>query len=240
MDNIINTINEALNQLTTLSKEDKEKKNKDIIEKIYYYIGLTDKIEERREKIQNFSYQYLAILITATGFLFNYKDKIPNIEFYFIISIIITQIISSSVIIVFFIFQSKYRYPFLEIDKFSNQWKWFYYGNKFIAKINTNPFYSSKKETDTENYLKGLNFVVNEYKNENLDTEIKSNIIQFYLLQVHNYYKNKFYLQLFNIRKYSIYLIIIIVSIYSLIKIISLSLPSICEIFKIMITKYCL
>ena len=37
------------------------------------------------------------------------------------------------------------------------------------------------------------------------DEEISNNVQQLYLLQVHNYYKNRFYLQLVRIREWSLY-----------------------------------
>lgn len=217
----INRIEQSLNNLENLSDEIIEKKNKDIIEKIYYYIELTDKIEERRERIQNFSYQYLAILITALGILLTIKSEIPLLEFYFFIFTILIQIFFSYFIIFKFVRQSIYNYPFLKIKEFSNQWKWFYYGNEYIQKIKTKHNFLSKntKTNSISNYLKGLDFFINKYIEEDLKTEIKSNIIQLYLLQVHNYYKNKFYLQLSKVRIYSFSVFIFCIFIYFMLKI---------------------
>lgn len=47
-------------------------------------------------------------------------------------------------------------------------------------------------------YLKGLHYFVVNYSEETLDSELSDNIQQLYLLQVHNYYKNKFFLRLNN------------------------------------------
>ena len=106
----------------------------------------------------------------------------------------------------FFVLQSVFKYAFLGIPKYANQWKWFYHANDEISKIKTNPFHRKAKSNDSEkHYLKGLSDFIEQYTNEDLESEIESNVIQLYLLKVHNYYKNKFYLQLAGILKYEIF-----------------------------------
>jgi hypothetical protein len=105
--------------------------------------------------------------------------------------------------------QSNFNYPFLPPNppsKFGNKWKWFYYGNDYIRQINTNAFRHRKSVTNAFiPYLQGLRDYVKGYKDENGDTEICSNIQQAYLLQVHNYFKNKFFLHLIKIRLWSVH-----------------------------------
>lgn len=121
-----------------------------------------------------------------------------------------TQISISILIIITYYFQSDFHYPFNDIEEFSNQWKWFYKGNKHIQKIKRCPLYTQKHKESKSNihYLEGLKLIVDNYTTENLDTDLRNNTIQLYLLQVHNYYKNKFYLQLANIRKWGFYIVV--------------------------------
>lgn len=195
-------ISNKLEELSRLPLELKKEKNDDIKKMINYYISLTDKIEDRRIRIYNFSLQILAISVTALAFLISQERAIKDTYLgckLFICSIIVVAILIVASLIsgVFYQFQSWYRYPFLKERKYGNKWKWFYYGNEKILEMSANPFAGiKKKEQSRENYLKGLLFFISNYKEETLDKEIKDNVQQLYLLQVHNYYKNRFYLQL--------------------------------------------
>lgn len=197
-------------KLKDLPKEKIEEKNEDIKNNIRYFLDLTNSIEEKRIQVQNFSYQYLAILITAIGLLFTFKNNIPfNIYLFFNI-ILINESIFNIIIIIWYIIQSNYRYPFIEINEYSNQWKWFYYGNPYIKKIIDRPFFLNQKEKESSKnyYIIGLYYFTKNYIEENIISEIRSNLIQLYLVQVHNYYKNRFYLQLTKIRMVGFWFVI--------------------------------
>lgn len=119
-----------------------------------------------------------------------------------------SQVLFTFILLIIYIFQSYYKYPFTEYGRYANQWKWFYKGNEHITKIDRNIFNKSKQLEKTKiPYLKGLNFFITNYATETLHDEIKSNAIQLFLLQVHNYYKNQFYLALINIQKIGILVI---------------------------------
>lgn len=68
----------------------------------------------------------------------------------------------------------------------------------------------AKKFETNEPYLRGLHAFLENYRVETLDTEIRNNIQQLYLLQVHNYYKNRFYLQLVSVLKWSVYVTLVV------------------------------
>jgi hypothetical protein len=68
---------------------------------------------------------------------------------------------------------------------------------------------STRSEDTLEPYLRGLEAFAHNYMVEDTDRELVDNIQQLYLLQVHNYYKNRFYLQLIRIREWSIYVTIV-------------------------------
>jgi len=196
-------VSEILEELENLGDNERTKKNNEIKNMINYYNGLTDKIEDRRVRINNFSLQILAVSIAASVVLITSKSvkidsDIDLIIFYAAMVTFLVLITSSLITSIFFLRQSSFRYPFLKIEGVGvNQWKWFYYGNKYIERINRNPIWPSKKHSETNiPYLKGLKYFVNSYIEENSKKEIRNNIQQLYLLQVHNYYKNKFYLQL--------------------------------------------
>ena len=200
-----NEIKEEIEKITKLKKWEKEYKNTDIKEMIRYYNSITNDIEARRTRYNEFSLEYAAILAIVLVFIIPKSDSIDQYHIFFI-GLIGIQIISAIFAIVLFLFQSKYRYPFLQIKSLSNQWKWFYHGNEPILGIDTRAIFPTKEsELTTKPYLRGLKNFVHEYRIEDIDQEITRNIIQLYLLQVHNYYKNRFYLQLSTLGTYSIY-----------------------------------
>lgn len=215
IDKIISDLEQCFTQLLSADENKKKHINEDVISKILYFNALTDKVEERRSKIQTFSYQYLAILLTVTGVFITYFNNIYIHTRAVVIGVLCIQILSTLFILIFYNFQSSYNYPFKGYPNYSNQWKWFYYGNSYIQKLNINPFFSINKTQNKIDYLEGLHYIVKKYNEETLDNELKSNLIQMYVLQVHNYYKNKFYLQLFDIMKWSLYISILFILSYS-------------------------
>jgi hypothetical protein len=214
---LIELIKEDLNRLSLLPEEQKIKINEDAKKMISYYNNLTDKVEDRRIKITNSSWQKMTIMVATLNLL--YLTKLPHEILCPIILIFIINIIFDIIKLIEYLFQSKFVYPFTD-SGFGNRWKWFYYGNEYITKINTNPFISKpNNKEDIENYIKGLHIFLNKYSNETIDKELADNIQQLYLLQVHNYYKNKFYLRL---NKYDLYILItsiIVIVIYIIIKV---------------------
>ena len=183
---------------------------------IKYYRDMTIEIEDRRTRQNNVNLQMLAISVTAFAVLISNSQKFINIQsgnilYKFTFSIIAVLAVSAIVSLLLFVKQSTFKYPFLELKKFGNRWKWFYYGNEEILKINANPFSKKDWNNSLKPYLRGLSNFVDNYEKENLNIEIIDNIQQLYLLQVHNYYKNHFYLQLTNIWKYSLYIIVLII-----------------------------
>ncbi len=206
----ITDVEESITKLLLLTSAEKKTMNKEIISKICYFNNLTDKIEDRRSKIQTFSYQYVAILLTILGVLISNKISFSTSVNLLIYLCLGTQIFITILIIITYYFQSNFHYPFNDIEDYSNQWKWFYKGNKHIQKMKRSPLYTQNHKESKSNihYLEGLKFIIDKYTAENLDTDLKNNIIQLYLLQAHNYYKNKFFLQLTNIRKWGLYLIL--------------------------------
>ena len=206
-------LSQKLQDITKLSAEEKKKINEEIKTLIPYYGDLTDKIENRRIRMHDFSVQLLIALIAALTFLLTYEHlkletSILVWIYYSSIVVIVIFILACAIISVIFIWQSKLRYPFLQHEKFSNKWKWFYYGNPSITKININPF--RKGVDDYEHYLKGMIYFVDNYTKETIDKELEDNLQQLFLLQVHNYYKNKFYLQLTRIWANAIKLVIMV------------------------------
>lgn len=208
------SISQELQLIKGLDESTKKTKNDDIKSMIKYYINLTNNIEDRRTRIHDFTLQMLMICITAAGLLYTQYQKICPIIFWTITAVLLEQIIFSFVSVFFYEKQSGFRYPFLDLEQYGNTWKWFYYGNRELLKINACPIKTSKKFGETiEPYLKSFGTFTRNYREENLDAEILNNIQQLHLLQVHNFYKNRFYLQLTNIRKWSIILFPIVAAI---------------------------
>lgn len=213
LNKIKKSIEEKLNTISKLNDNELKNKNKDIISMINYYNSLTDKIEDRRIRIYENTLQYIIVLLTATTLVYSIRANVNTIFYYAILAIFISQLLSSLIILLVYEIQSKCNYVFKEISDYSNKWKWFYYGNQNILKID---IYSKNNPNNTViPYLKGLDMFIKNYIEENDTIEIQNNIQQLYLLQVHNYYKNRFFLNLINIRFYSI-----IISIFSIIVVI--------------------
>lgn len=207
-----------LDLLMSLDKEAKIEKNEDIKSMIRYYISMTDKIEDRRTHIYDFTLQMLAICITALGICItslgvlssNNYPKIYLALLWIIVIVLFVQIVFMLIIALVHDKQSEFRYPFLELKEYGNKWKWFYYGSETIQKISNCPFQSKIQSHNLADlFMEDLKSFVHNYRTENLDKEIVDNIQQLHLLQVHNYYKNRFYLQLISIQKCSIYVVLL-------------------------------
>lgn len=210
-DALIADIKNSIASIAGLTPSRIEAKNEDSIAMIKYFTERTDQVESRRIRHYEFSVQLFSILVAATGVLITIKGQL-GLWFWLFVTILGTQAIFALITIAIYIWQSGYRYPFLKVKGMSNQWKWFYYGNEFITKIVTGK--SGNSEETTTPYLQGLRFHIEKYIQETEVDELASNIIQQYLLEVHNYYKNRFYLQLFNISQWSVIATIITTTVF--------------------------
>lgn len=221
---ITEAIKNELGALVNLPIEAKSQKNEDIKSMILYYGDQTKTIEDRRTRLAEFSWQSLALAITAFAIII--ALSIFNLYKGLVLIFLGVIIFFSLLKIAEYHFQSAFRYPFLKFPDYSNKWKWFYYGNPYITKINTNPCtYINKRYfgKDQLNYLQGLNKFVENYTTENIDKELEDNIIQLYLLQVHNYYKNQFYLRLLKYDKYTPIIIFALLIVYLIVVLILIS-----------------
>ncbi len=196
-EDLLTQIRSTRKSLLELDADSKKQKNEDVKKMIAYFNQLTQNIEERRSRLIESSWQTLTILVAASSILIAIKPP-TNIRIPVLVVFSI-QIFFSILKLIEYQWQSAYRYSFRDIKEYSNKWKWFYYGNPFITNIDTNPFRKSvKKEKSIYPYLQGLGYFLENYKAETPDSELENNIVQLYLLQVHNYYKNRFYLRLNN------------------------------------------
>jgi hypothetical protein len=194
LENTVGIIRNDLSTLTALDKDQKSKINEDVKKMISYYNQLTEQIESRRSRLVESFWQTLTILIAASGLLM--AARITGIFLYPALIIFGIQIIFAIAKLHEYQAQSGFEYPFNNSD-YGNKWKWFYHANPFIKLINPNPF---QKKLENQNnllpYLEGFHLFVENYRNETIDKELHDNIQQLYLLQVHNFYKNKFFLRL--------------------------------------------
>lgn len=210
------SISMHLESLKKLNRDAKQRKNDDIKSMIRYYNDMTDTVENRRIRIHDFSLQLLAISVTGIALLISQFEKITTFVgkciFWTVMIILVVQVLSSLISTFVYIKQSNFnKYPFLKLEKYGNKWKWFYYGNKEILRIDPGVFRPKKFERTIEPYLSGLSDFIRNYAEEDLNEEIVNNVQQLYLLQVHNYYKNRFYLQLTRIWEWSIKITLIII-----------------------------
>lgn len=190
---LVSSIDQQFLALKKLPKSSKVLKIEDTKLMVKHYIGMTDAIETRRIRANDQALQILALSITGLGILFSGKVSFPvNSELLMkinatIISVLVGQIIFSLVITLTFFLQTNFTYyPFQQNPQYSNKWKWFYYGNPEIKRIDTNPYIQSHSfGNTTEPYLNGLIYFADNYVKEDVDAELKDNIQQLYLLQVH-------------------------------------------------------
>lgn len=204
-----NEIDAELVKLSNLPTEELKAADNDIIRMISYYSGMTDKIEDRRNELHRFTLQFLALLVAAIGILLTLDENellsLDSAWTGLIVILIGIQIVFSLVILFVYDRQSKFPYPFRELPKYGNKWKWFYYGNDHIRNMSVNAVRPSKDNANTvEPYLQGLKDFVRNYAEETLSDEVQNNVVQLYLLQAHNYFKNRFYLQLVKLRELSL------------------------------------
>lgn len=194
-------VSAELRNLRNLKRQDLESKNADIRHMITYYDGMTGVIEERRSKIYDFTLQYLVVLLTAFSLVLSFRSNMVGWLFFVLSALLVIQAIAALWTIVTYELQSRYRYPFLRLQEHGNRWKWFYYGNPFIPKIDRHVLFPRyRDDSTTRPYLEGLKFFTSKYTKERLADEVTDNVQQLYLLIVHNYYKNQFYLSLVRIR----------------------------------------
>ena len=214
---LMKEVDETLQKLTSLSVDEKKDKLEDILKMISHYVGLTEEMESRRTAVYNLGLQILAISVAALAFL---GGRSVNDSSTFallptllatVVALVLVFFVASLVIGVLYHCQSAFRYPFLKFKEYSNRWKWFYHANAEIQKISARPVFATKKHAATTiPYLEGLKSLVSKYTVETLDTELKDGIIQLYLLQVHNYYKNRFFLQLVCIWKFAFWIVALV------------------------------
>lgn len=194
-----NELESLLSQIreSKLSEAQLEKKLEDSVNMIKYYNELTNSIEDRRIRIYENSLTILGVVVTACTILASINARpwfLPPV----VIFLILLGFAQLHIIIVYYR-QNNKRYCFNseKYAEYSNRLKWFYYGNSFITKIDIR----KEQETDFVNYISGLKSLVEYYKDKSNGEILADNIIQIYLLQVHNYYKNKEYLALAKIQR---------------------------------------
>ena len=198
-----------LTAIRSLGDEAKSKKLADVKEMIVYYTQATSAVEDRRANIHSVSLQLLGLSVAAVALVASVQDGLWSnwlARAFLVLALGIGAILFAAAILAALIYeaQSGFRYPFLKLQEYGNRWKWFYYGNPSILKISTCPMRSKKgRNSDLMHYVAGLGFFAERYRKEDLDGELRDAIIHLYLLQVHNYYKNRWYLQLTSVWKWT-------------------------------------
>jgi hypothetical protein len=199
---LIKRVVQDLQNLDKLTNKQKIEKNNDIKEMIKHYLNMSNNLDNRRNMLLGTTWNILTVLFLLATFIITIKTSL-GADYIFLLIPIISVVSVLSIFSVAKIYeyhrQSGYRYPFLDIKEFSNKWKWFYYGNEPITKIDPNPGINKLNLNYVKNneyFLLGLSNFIDNYTKETLKTELRENIIQLYLLQVHNFYKNKFLLRL--------------------------------------------
>ena len=214
---------DELQRLKDLTEKERKSKNEDVKEMIRHYIQLTHHLEDRR--VRTFTSSLTVMSISAGILMFGLANKGivgRQPEWYWVLTFTrmasATLLIAALFCVLRYYRQCKFRIPFLDAEhtdgpwQYGNTWKWFYYGNKDIQRISTNTAmlrFRWVKRDFFRHYLKGLVFFVKKYSEESLDEELADNLVQLYLFQVHNYYKNKFNLELVSIWHIAFFMVIL-------------------------------
>lgn len=198
-------INNELEKVKQLSKEKKKTIYEETTHLIEYYEKMSSEMENRRTDIYKQSVSKISILIPVFTTLIGINFKFPScvlliVPLYVMFSI---SIINAIIIMVVYMLQSQSKYisKDVRLNDYGNYWKRFYYGNPDILKIDTSvkkfwryTGYSNSNAYDEKMvnaYVDGLAFTLKNYATESIDDMVEKNIIHSYLLQVHNYYKNR-------------------------------------------------
>jgi len=195
-------VDQSLAALVGLGEDKLKMINEDVKEKIAHFISMSETVDTKRVAIYNFSLQYLLFQAMLATIVFT---SITSIYKFIPLMIILSQSVVALAVIFKYIRQDKCDYIFVKhesLKNYSNKWKWFYYGNSNISNIIIGASSDEDKNKSADAYLKGLTLMVNNYTADSLEEDVKDNIQQLYLLQVHNYYKNKFYMQLAAVYKH--------------------------------------
>lgn len=128
-------VKQKLKEIAQLEENLKKNKNEDIKQMIKYYRNMTVETEDRRTRLNSLNLQTLAISVTAIVWIIANCQKFDSIhlgDIYYIIilSTLIILATTSLISIIYFSFQSAFKYQFSKIQEFGNQWKWFYLGNE--------------------------------------------------------------------------------------------------------------
>lgn len=204
---------ENMDNLKNLSNNQKKDIYKESFELIKYFENMTGKTEERRNSIYSTAVNSLNIIIGFLTLIISINISNENLLPFFVPVYVFCaiSIINELFVMVVFWMQSSSKYVSKDarLEKYGNYWKWFYYGNKYIPKISTSfkrfLKVSGKNqnnafdEESVEAYFDGLNYVVKQYKNETINEKAENNIKQLYLMQVINYYKNRYIMSLSSI-----------------------------------------
>lgn len=217
VDNIINNYNETVKQIDKLNDEAKKEIYRETSELIEYYENMTSKAEDKRGSIHGSAVKSLNLIVAFLTLVITINVSNTALLPYFIPIYVFASIslINALTIMSVYWMQSSCKYVSKDtrLTEYGNYWKRFYYGNKEILKISTslkkNYFKVSGKnqnnafdEASVEAYLCGLDFMVTKYVKETLNEKVENNIKQLYLMQVLNYYKNRYNMFLTSINNY--------------------------------------
>ena len=213
-------------KLKGLPKQAKEEIYDETSQLIEYFENMSSKAEERRSSIYNSAANNLNLIVAFLTLVVTVNISKTDLFLYFVPAYIfaILSLVNAIVLIIVFWMQSTCKYVTKDarLKDYGNYWKRFYYGNEYITNISTSLKIHSKVSGSDQNnafdeesvaaYLQGLNFIMEEYVSEDIDTKIEKNIKQLYLMQVHNYYKNRYNLSLTKINnKFTIIKIVLTV-----------------------------
>lgn len=218
-------------ELDKLDEEKKDEIYKETSDLIKYINSLSLDMDRRRVTIYDDSVKKLSLVVALASVLITLNAKFSELTLFLIP--LYTFLLASSIgsLIIMFMFwmqsQSKYIFKDRRISHLGNSWKWFYYGNPHTLKIkirylrqNRESAQSLDGEYDTKSvdeYVQGLMYTMKGYIDESIGatSKVRANIQQLYLMQVHNYYKNRQHMQLasFNERLLKVTLVLVIISI---------------------------
>ena len=206
IDSIKKSYEETAKKISELNDGEKEEIYRETSELIEYYENMTSKAEDKRSSIYNSAINSSNLIIAFLTLVITVNVKNSDLSLYFIpvYAFLGLSLLNALIVMIVYWMQSSCKYVTKDnrLKDYGNYWKRFYYGNEEILKISTSLKNFNKVSGENQNnafdeesveaYLCGLNFMVKKFTNETINEKVENNIKQLYLMQVLNYYKNRY------------------------------------------------
>lgn len=127
-------IDKSLNEMLN-AQNDKDYMLTNLKAMIKYQNDLADQVESRRMQVNQFALQTLALSFTGIGVVVALANGDYSLVVQGVLAFLFVYALTALATTIVFERQSAFKYPFLDLKKGGNSWRWFYYGNPFVQKL---------------------------------------------------------------------------------------------------------